>query len=758
MSRLSCVVTFENPSGMTETFPQSAGGGPVARLFQPPTAGAMVALTLSVTSALFGCSASAAGYGSVVFSAPAAAAAFTLQVELSDEQLRQLQLSREVLLSESADITDETRRNAASLLIDLGAPESRQVLEDALATRNSLTLRAVLGALAERPADPLLLDATVDALRTAPLELCELVASVLAAHGAEGLEGVSAVALDAGAPLEFRTQAIHALGSFRNREGLLTLMSLLEPERHEPREVIEATCSALQSLTGMRLDSDPQRWRNWWSEFRDKPFAEVLRITVRRLSDQMANLERQNARLSELYANSLREVYLLLPMEEQLDRLASDLAHEMPQVRRLALDRVDLLLRDQVRLPDSVKAQLAKQLSDPEAAHRRLAARLLDESNYDGLRELLAAALTTESDPATAQEFLRVLIKRPTASAAQPALRWLTDPVAGPNAATLLSQLASAGTLPEEVAEEARNITRSTVTPTNGGPNAAAIQTPPPHARLLTVLGKERDLVLLEAMLDTAAPELRQAIADGLAIIGRAAPLVARAQDPIIYPCALRATANGKGDVDTLRRVMALTPGEQHRDLWLAEVRSVAAKVPHDQIMTADDLLAGISTIDGRTRVQLLQRAVDLPAGELPATLRRSVIMRSCELLLLLNEPVRSLDLLDTLGTQQTDEEVQTLSLRAAVFAGLFDRAQEIDDDPRAWIALLTRLVEADNAQAVSLTSEIEERFHDGMDEPTRQAFEAVAAQVQSKIEPVQPEPEPEASVDASEIDESVTP
>ena len=743
---------------MTETSRQSAGGGPVARLLQPPGAGAIAVLAMSIALGLCGYAAGAAVQDGAA-TPSSAATALAQDVELSDEQLRQLQLAQEVLLSPSPDITDEARRNAASLLIDLGAAESRHVLEAALSAANGPTLRAVLRALSERPADPLLLDAIVDALRTAPPELCEVVATVLSAHGAEGLQRVSAIALDKEAPLAFRTPAIQALGSFRNREGLLALMSLLEPERDEPREVIVATCAALQSLTGMRLDTDPQRWRDWWGEFRDKPFAEVLRITVRRLSDQMANLEQHNARLSELYANALREVYLLLPMDAQLDRLANDLSHEMPQVRRLALDRVDLLLRDQVRLPDSVKAQLAKRLNDSETPHRRLTARLLDESNFEGLRELLAAALTEERDPATAQEFLRVLVKRPTVSAAQPALRWLTDPVAGSNAALLLTQLAQAGTLPGEVADEARTILRTAVTPNNGEANAVGPAPQPSYARLLTVLGKERDLVLLEAMLDAAAPELCQAIADGLAIIGRAAPLVARAQDPVIYPYALRVTANGKGDIETLRRVSALTPGEQHRDLWAAELRNAAGKVPHEQIMAADDLLADIAIIDGRTRVQLLQRAVDLPAGELPATLRRSVILRVSTLLLALNEPGRSLDLLDTLGMHQTDEEVRVLSLRAAVLAGSFDRAQEIDDSPLEWIALLTRLVEADDQTAVALHREIEDRFRDDMDEPTRAAFDAVAAQVQRQFEPALPQPEPEASVDASDVNEElVTP
>ena len=749
---------------MTQRIPNSAGRLAVASSGAPAQLlgrCAILGLALLVNVVFSGCSARAGGGGNQAAVAGASSPAMlSIDVELSDEQLRQLQLAQEVLMSDSADITDEARKNAAALLIDLGAPESRAVLEQALASTNAPTLRAVLATLSERPADPLLLDATVGALWTAPPDLCDIVAAVLAAHAQPGLERVCAIAFDGALPPAQRIQAIQALGSFRSRDGLVKLMALLEPDRPEPREIIVATCGALQALTGMRLDSDPQRWREWWSEFREKPFADVLQVAVRRLNDQLATTERQNARLSELYADALREIYLLLPKDAQVERLARDLNHEMPQVRKLALERIDRLLRDQERLPDSVKKELAGRLSDSEPAHRRMAARLLDDSNYDGLRELLVTALASERDAATAAELLRVLVKRPTEHAADAALHWLSDLAAGPNAAALLVQLAHSKSLPPELADEALAIVRGTVTPAVSDPNAAPPTPPPSHARLLAVIGKERDLVLLEAMLDTGSPELRQSIAEGFALIGRSAPLITRAQDPVLYPSALKATVNGKTDIETLRRVVALTPTEQHRELWTAEISNLASKVPHDQIMTADEMLAGLSVIDARTRVQLLQRAVDLPPGELPASTRRVIVIRAGELLLALDEPTRALELLDSLDSQRTDDQVRGLSLRAAVLAGLYDRAQQIDSDPTQWIAILMQLVEHDDGMAVELQRQIQERFVALMDAPTRAAFDAVSVRVQETFRPVNNavESETSANANATRDDESVTP
>lgn len=735
---------------MTQRTFHTKGDLHVAGVFRRIKAVAAIALGAFVCVALISC----AAQHSV---RPPAAAAVAFQPDLTEEQLRQLQLAREVLLSQSADISDETRRNAASLLIDLGAPESRAVIEQALASTHGATVLAALSAMLERGPDELLLDATIGALATAPPEAADAIAAVLADHGDVGNERVAAIAHDKDAPIENRVRAIHAMCAFRSKGGLSRLMTLLEPDRQEPEEILAATCASAETLTGMRLGNNPQRWRAWWNEFRDKPFAEVLRLTVRRLSDQLAATEIKNARLSELYAEALRDIYLLLPKEEQLNRLVKDLGHEMPAVRQLALDRVDRLLRDQERLPDAVKHAMAERLNDTEPSLRKLAARMLDETNFDQLGELLAGALERETDLAAAQEYLRILVKRPWAGAAAPAMRWLSEPGASGAAASLLAQLAQRKELTEEVIEQAREIVRKTVTP-NGGTDAPAATPLPAHARLLAIIGKERDLVQLDTMLTTATPEIRQAVADGYLASGRRAPLLANASDASVYPYALRATTNGQADVETLKHVITLTPPEQHQELWLTEVRSVAGKCSPEQALAVDDELIHVKGMDARTRAQLLQRAVDLPAGQLAAADRRTVVLRSAELLDAMNEPGRALAQLDSLAAQNTDEPVQALRLRSAVLANLFDRAQEIEPDAQKWIALLAKLVEEKSEAAFALKREIETRFSENFDEPTRAEFDAVSSLMNSTLGPGKDAVEPEASVDASTTDEPVSP
>lgn len=743
---------------VTESSFQLSGDPNVARVFRPLRGVAAAALWVLVSVALTSCASSQVARNSANPGLPAASA-MTFRPDLTDEQLRQLQLSREVLMSTSTDITDEARRNAASLLIDLGAPESRDVIEQALASTHAPTLHAVLSALLERPADTLLLDATVGALTTAPPEMDDAVAAVLATYGNAGLERVATLAYDKDAPVENRIRAIRALSAFRSKDGLSRLMALLEPERQEPSDITTAVCASAESLTGMRLGNAAKPWRTWWAEFRDKPFAEVLRLTVRRLSDQLAEAELRNARLSELYADALRDIYLLLPKEEQLNRLATDLSNELPTVRQLALDRVDRLLRDQERLPDAVKQALADRLQDTEPGLRKLAARLLDETNFDQLGELIAQALAKETDPAAAQEFLRILAKRPTVTAAQPALRWLTDPAAGASAASLLAQLAHKGQLPEDIADEARTIVRGTVFPSST-PDAPEVAPPPAQARLLAIIGKERDLVQLDTLLMTAPTEVRQAIADGYVLSGRSEPLLAHAADAILYPYCLRAISigNGQADGEILKRVIALTPPEPQRELWLNEVRNVASKIPADQALAADDMLADVKGIDAKARIQLLQRAVELPVGQLPPAARRAIVLRSAQLLMTVDEPGRALAQLDTLPDPQTDEPVRTMRLRAAVLGGQYDKALEVDADPQEWIALLTQLVNEKSAMAFALQGQIEQRFGAAFDDPTRAAFDAASNLMRSTLGPGPEAPKPEASADASHTDEPATP
>lgn len=749
-------MTFEKPPDVMQLTEPSAGDHRVAPVFRRRKAFLHAALCMCCIAAIGPWLASCAGRRAVgpigehdrLASGPAATA-ISFQPELTEEQLRQIQLSREVLFSGSTEITTEARRNAASLLIDLGAPESREVIVAALASENAMTVQATLTAMLERPADPLLLDATLAALRTAPNEAQDALASALAAHHDIGLERVSALALDSSAAPSDRVRAIHALAAFRTKEGLTRLMSLLDESRQEPAEIIAATCASLDTLTGMRLGEKPAAWRVWWSEFRDKPFAEVLRITVRRLTDQLAAADQRHARLSELYADALRDIYLLLPKSEQLERLSGDLSSELPTVRQIALDRVDRLLRDQERLPDSVKLQLAACLNDPQPSLRKLAARLLDETNFEQISEALTSALERETDASAAQEYLRILSKRPTATAATSALRWMNDSTAGVTAAGLIARLALDKALSEEALEQARIIARSKVT-APGALDPPPAVSPGAYARLLAILGKERDLVQLDTLLMSGPTDLRQAIADGYALTRRSAPLLQASADPLIFPFALRASVNGQPDVSTLQRVIGLAPPEQHRELWLAEVRATAGKVPPASSLAADDLLAGVQGIELRTRLQMLQRAIDLPADQIPAATRRETVLRSAELLLALDDPFRAMTQLDALGAQPTDEQVRSLRLHAAAIAGEFDLCKEISGEPSEWIALLRTLVTAKNEMAYALRREIEERFAQTLDESERTSFNEASQLLRNTMGPEHDVIEPQVSVRVS--------
>ena len=86
-----------------------------------------------------------------------------------------------------------------------------------------------------------------------------------------------------------------------------------------------------------------------------------------------------NTRLVE----TLRELFVRLSNEEQLQRLPNLLDDELPAVRRFALDRVDRRVRDGEWVPVSIQDRLVARLADErELLDLRLsAAQLLSHLN-----------------------------------------------------------------------------------------------------------------------------------------------------------------------------------------------------------------------------------------------------------------------------------------------------------------------------------------------------------------------------------------
>ncbi|MER6345055.1 HEAT repeat domain-containing protein [Streptomyces sp. NPDC001595] len=170
--------------------------------------------------------------------------------------------------------------------------------------------------------------------------------------------------------------------------------------------------------------------------------------------------------------------------------------------------RVQAMTMVPARCTESLLDSLLTGLRDPSALVRTAVADRLLTVESATVRDALAAALEDESDPRTAAVLLRGAGQRGDPRAARPALRWLADPVAGPDAVHALGSLGSLGS--SVAAERLRLALDDGSLP---APTRAA-------AAVAVAEGGGWDAVwLLLPLLDDAAPVLRTGAVDALGVL-----------------------------------------------------------------------------------------------------------------------------------------------------------------------------------------------------------------------------------------------
>lgn len=628
---------------------------------------------------------------------------------LSARQRRLLQVFGTILLNPSNDIDTETRRRAAEELIAMGLPEATARLDDALRSGEINVMLPVISAIEAEP-KPVksLLEPTIAALLTAPPPAVEPLSRLLVTYGDDALRRVAKLALDVEAPAPERLGPIHALGSFRRRAAAVQLMAMLDERRAEPKEITRAAAAALTRLTGLPYGANASAWTQWWREAKDQPHAQWLITMVQRLDDQLKSLKQQvqeqrqtTETIERRLFDTYRELYPVLSLEEQLRRLPDLLDDDLAAVRRFAISRLDRLLRDSVRIPDALQERLAEGVSDEVPELRLQAARLLDELNFEGTADRIAAALETETDAAVAMAFIDILSKQPSMSAWAPLVSRLTDPELGEPSATALWEALSATTPGADQAAMTREALREVM----------ARQASPAFARLLCAIGDDEDLAHLKPLLDSEDPRLRAGVAEGMCRRGLRQPLLDRADDDVIYPFALQVIADGQSDLANLQRLLRLEPAAPARGLWAAAIVKLTKGLDPKDLLEADDTLAAVEYVDAQLRHDVLARVAHLPADTLPLAQRAQLVGRLASLMIELDEATQAHALLERFPEATAPDGMGDVRFRAAVLGGQYDAAVVLQGDPAPWVALFIELVEAKPLAAVAVRQEIGRRF-----------------------------------------------
>ena len=628
----------------------------------------------------------------------------------------------------SASTDPQIRRGAAERLLASGSSEAMAVLAGALRSGDPAIMSAVLAAVdaADRP-PPELFAPTVDALGAATDEILEDLTQTLGSYGGTALERVADCALDTEAPFEARRGPIYAMRAFRSRAAAEQLIVLIDPNRGEQPEVTAAACASLERLTGLSRGWDEARWRDWWAEARFQSESRWLATLVKQLGQEIRDLQaevkqRQDETdaIQDRLLASYRDLFPSLSRDEQLRRLPRLLDDDLAPVRMFAIERVDRMLRDSVRLPEELTTRLTEQLDDAAPQIRLATLRLLDEMLDEGAARAVADRLADETDPQVIGAYLDVLAKRPTPDALDALTVRLGEPPHADQAAAALWTIVPLDAAASPQIDALRQATR-----------AARDRNPSPAIlRLWATIADNGDLAELETALDGDDPLLRRAVAEGFAQRGLRQPLIDRAGDEEIYPYAVRSSAHDTNALIAFQQLAALKPPPAHVSLWEDAIRTRAATfAPHD-LLAADEVLRTLEYAGAELRWSILERVEDLPVDSLDEAQRLAIVERAASLAMSLDRAPRAFAILSRLNPETLPPLVAQLKFTAAIHVGQFDVAYRTDPSPEAWLGALSQLVEAKSDLASRLCGEIETRFAAQLEGEDRARFDTACAAI----------------------------
>lgn len=643
---------------------------------------------------------------------------------LTDQQRRQLDVFGPILLNASSEIDARTRRNAAAELLAMNVPESREYVVQALHSRKPAVASAAIEALhAQREPVAELRDAVVGATASASSHSLEALANVVARYGPEALNSVAAQAHDRRAAAAQRLNAIYVLGAFHTRDAAAHLMQVIEnavahQEAAGP-DLIKAACASLERSTGLAHGHDAPKWQAWWRDAQRRSSEEWFAFMTESLSARLLELQLQVQQQKQLQDRTSRELFTTyrdlfpsLSVDEQLRRLPKLMTDEVPAVREFALARLGLLLRDSVRIPDALRQQVIDRVNDDVPALRLAAVRLLDELNDERAGMLAASRLMNESSVEVLSGLLEIVARRPTPAALETVSRWLADPTLGEHAVDAAWRIVDGGEVSSERLAESRPAIRAAFEQTGS----------PALARLLAFVGDDRDVSTLVELLDEDDVVRRAAIAEGLCRRGSVQPLVDRADDPVVYPFAVRALSSGPADLNAVRQLVRLRPGESSRRTWSQGVVRLCAALSPADLLAADGILSASPYVDLGTRREILLASATGPATGWQPNQRAVLMARLAPILLELGEPATAHQLLETLPANAAsfDSTINGLRFSAAALAGEFERAAQFQNQCSAWLELLATVAKRDAAAAAALRDEISRRFSGQMDQTQR--------------------------------------
>ncbi|MCH2152211.1 MAG: HEAT repeat domain-containing protein [Phycisphaerales bacterium] len=656
---------------------------------------------------------------------------------------RKIQIFEQTLTNPSTDLDTATRQAAATELLALDDPQAYESLIQAVQSGRTVEINAVVAALAAETEPALeLRTALLGSLDSAPETTWPAIGRLLARYDQMNpgtLEQIKSIALDQAADTNQRRAAITTLGHFQSNTATAASALIDVLEQSETPAVTIAASDSLSSLTGLPVKKSTEAWLTWWKDNRSKPASQWLKDTIEAQGRRIALLETElqhSQESNELVVDRLvsvfRDLWPLLQVDQQLERIPALLEDDQPELRALSVERIGVLLRDG-QGNEAIEHAVVQRLGDPDVTIRRQVAALLTELSNPSVIDTVTGRIDFETDPEVLVAALRFLQTRGDRNSIVKLLPLLNrSETQEAAAATIWSLLQNSDMTREEQLALAEVIL----------PDLSA-EASPSLTALWLLSRQEIPDQLATSLLTSAEKDKRTAVAMAMLQRGRGDMLLRYGNDPAIFPLALQAATRieSRRSLDPIDRILMLPPPQPELEqIWTDAIIKASEQLPVSEVVSLDQRLEQESIIDKSIRIAILNRAIAM--DELSMAMQISFLKRLVPLLLETKQPVTAVALLDGIPDEQLDEQLIDLRFRSALRARVFDTAASVNNKPEDWISFFETIRDTNPEDSEKLKDEIVTRFRPMLTEEMRTRL-GVATDPQM--------PEADASANASD-------
>lgn len=298
--------------------------------------------------------------------------------------------------------SQDARTLGARKLLEIGTPEAVQWLAGVLTREppDVAAQTAVCVAVAEQDAAPVALSEPLIRLLGGPADQAEsfhltLIDALRRFDNGVVVERLREIAADNGAPAAYRLAVVRALAELG--ENIKAVGALVALSGDDDEQLAKAALAALSKAAGEAL-VDREAAQKWWDQHKTKSPTVWLKAVNQRRILEIHALRQQRGVLVQRLTAAYRVAYLQAAETERPAKLLAYLSDELPEVRRLGLELVDVMITDRIEVGPDIKNRLVEMIGDPDPALRLEVVSVVGDLRLATAVSRLVEALKGETD------------------------------------------------------------------------------------------------------------------------------------------------------------------------------------------------------------------------------------------------------------------------------------------------------------------------------------------------------------------------